>query len=622
MMMLLVVTTPGLTQTRDYWLKMERKGTGFGYEHITVRKLKNGNWEYQIDQRQKTDVAGFNQQDIIYLFTCVVDSNFQPISFVLQTRSALKNLKTTGKYIDGRMNLISEDNGREIGRQEIAFKNTYFDVTLPDLILKRESDRLFNLKIFNSLSLNIDSVQVEVTKSNAAWVEATVIDDITKKYRIDRQGKIKQVIFVEIGIWEYLTNAKNAQNITYLNTADGLNWMVRSKRSFPNVFKIARAQIQVKWRNIPFEKFSFEDNRQQILREKSVHDKYEVVLEIKKKTPASNGIIAPVIDEKFSLYLQDTKFIKPGDPFIQKKMTEIIENEKDAFTIVQKILHWVSNNIKTEFIAETLTGPEVLEQKGGKSAEFAVAFASLSRAAGIPTKIVLGEANKGNLWVGHIWNEVWLGEWMAVEPGSGMFITGPSHLKFVDSPTVLGAQSLRLKLIDNLGVEILDFEEEEIAITTEVETGIISDTYFNKVFTCKISIPDSTWDIEEAADAGQTSIKIRPKVNKNIMFALVLFAVPPGMSAENILTGRMNVLSGMLKNFQKLNHGYIEIAKQKAPKVVYQQAANDSLILLNENYLLVDGTNAYLFASIAPKDHFENFKVDFQKILESFEILK
>ncbi|MFQ6115387.1 MAG: hypothetical protein ACE5NG_15110, partial [bacterium] len=95
--------------------------------------------------------------------------------------------------------------------------------------------------------------KVEVTKSDANELEATVTDILTKKYRIDRQGQIKQIQFVELHIRAYLTDAEDAQNISYLNTADGLTWMVKSKKSFPNVYKVAQAQIQVKWKDVPLE---------------------------------------------------------------------------------------------------------------------------------------------------------------------------------------------------------------------------------------------------------------------------------------------------------------------------------------------------------------------------------
>jgi len=58
---ILLVFSPALSsseEVRDYWLKTERKGVGFSNEHIMVRKLADGNYEYAIQSHIKTDLVG------------------------------------------------------------------------------------------------------------------------------------------------------------------------------------------------------------------------------------------------------------------------------------------------------------------------------------------------------------------------------------------------------------------------------------------------------------------------------------------------------------------------------------------------------------------------------------
>lgn len=610
-----------LAKTRDFWLKFERKGTAFGYEHINIRKAENGCFEYRSDVHIKVDLLGL-KDDVIQKGTYIVDANLLPISFDLRLKSRAKDEHVTGKYADGLMHSTITYADGDVLTREVPFKDTYFAAVLGDLILKREKEKIFNLKIFDTEGLIVVNAQVEVSKSDANEVEAAVTDVFTKEYHIDRQGPIKQIEFVELHSRAYLTDAEDAQNISYLNTADGYTLTVESKKSFPNVYKVTQAQIQVRWKDIPFEEFNFEDNRQKVMKKASTNGEYEVFLEFSKAKPASKGITAPVVDEKFAPFLKDTDFIKPSDPTIQRQLAEIRGNEKDAFTITQNILHWISANITPDFIAETLTGPEVLKKRKGKCSEYAILFASLARAAGIPAKVALGEQNIGNLWMGHMWNEVWLGQWMTVDPSAGNFITGPSLIKFVDSDTVIGTQRVRWKLVDNLSLEILDFTEEETATTTEIKTGIFDGTYFNKAFACKISAPDTTWDITVEKKMGIPTVLIKPKEEENVTFALVLFPLPPGMSSKTILDTRVNAISGMVKNFKKLEEGESKIAGRTVPRVVFRQSAKDQLILVNENCLLVEGTNGYLFAFITPEDRFIGLRASLQKILESFEIVK
>jgi len=621
LMLLFFCSASCLAQRKDFWLKIERKGTGFAYEHISMRQLENGYFEYNSDSQMKIDLLGV-AQDVIQKGTYIVDANLLPVSFDLHLKFRAKDEHIKGEYAGGLMYVTIEDAEGGIRKREIPLKDIYFNVVLGDLIVRREKEGIFNVKIFDSANLRVESTEVKISKSGVKEIEATVTDILTKKYRIDRQGRINQIDFVESHSRAYLTDAEDARNISYLNTADGYTLTVESKKSFPNVYKVTQAQIQVKWKDIGFEEFDFEDNRQKVIKRISTNGEYEVVLEFTKATADSKGVTAPVVDEKFAPFLRDTDFIEPGDPAIQRQLAEIKGDEKDAFTITENILGWISTNIKTDFIVETLTGPEVLKEGRGKCTEYTTLFASLARAAGIPTKVALGERNIGKRWMGHMWNEVWLGQWITVDPSAGIFVTGPSLIKFVDSPTVMGTQGIRNKLVDNLSVEILDFTEEEIATSTEIKTGIFNGTYFNKAFTCKISAPETTWDISEDKKSGVPTILIKPEDEENVTFALVLFPLPPGTSSKSILDARLNAISGMVKNFKKLEEGQIEIIGRKVPRVVFQQSVRDELILVNENCLLAEGSNGYLFAFITPKDRFVELRASLQKILESFEILK
>jgi regulator of protease activity HflC (stomatin/prohibitin superfamily) len=154
-------TTSVFTQTKDYWLKTVRKGTGFAYEHMTIRKLKNGNLEYHIDSLAKTDVAGQNPQDMIQTGTYTVTADLIPVSIDFHIQFEVKKAHITGEYKNGLLHLAIEDEEGKVLEREIPFEETYFDVVLPDLILKRESEKIFSLKIFNPVEINVRETQID-----------------------------------------------------------------------------------------------------------------------------------------------------------------------------------------------------------------------------------------------------------------------------------------------------------------------------------------------------------------------------------------------------------------------------------------------------------------------------
>lgn len=601
-----IAAPSGFSQTRDYWLKMERKGQEFGCQHIVLYQTENGQLEYRTEQRLKTDVAGLAPQDILIKANYVVNANLEPLSFSVYSKSRARVRQISGKLFDGQMHITVDDKEGNIRKDEIPFEDTYFDIVLPDIILKREHEKTFEIKVFDPASMKVANVEVKIAHSDAFGLEASVAGGTD--YRLDRSGRIDLIQIHDLNMKVRRTDAEEAQKISYLRTSDGFSLTTHSRQFFPNVLRVRSAKIEINWKNLPFEAFQFDDNRQKLLNASSVNGEYRAVVEVKKIHTVPKKISAPAVDNNLSRFLGDTEYIKPGDPSIQQKLLELRGKDDDPFSIVQRLLSWISKNIKTDIFTETLTGPEVLRIRRGKCSECAILFASLARAAGMPTKVVLGVGNRGNQWIGHIWNEVWLGEWVAVDPASGAFVSGPAQVKFVDSPTIIGLNQVRIKLIDNLSIEILEFAEEE-------EES--KDIYFNEAFACKISRPSSAWEIIETEKGGQIIVTVKPKQQPGVRFEIVLFSVTEGVSAEAVLNARMNWLAGIAKDFNKIVDDEIALLGRKVPRIIFLSDYN-SIILVSENWMLVEGNRGYLFKFISPQSCYEEYKPSAQKILDSF----
>jgi hypothetical protein len=455
----LLSAPPLSAQKRESWQKLERNGQGFGYDHIVAENRENGNIIYEIYQTIKTDIAGINPQEITQKGLYIVDENMNPVALDFHIKFKTRETHIKGEKREGTLYLTRRVNDGEIQKQEIPFDDVYFEVVLGNVIFHKKDQGNFTLRVFNPVEGKINHYEVEVIPDDKGSIIAKVKERITMIFYIDNKGRIKQIKFVELNSRSYVTTAKNARKINYLNTADGLTLTVLCKPQFPKVWDIDKAQVSIKWKGIPFDQFRFSDNRQKAIEKVQMGDEYEAVLEINRPLSPSIQAFPQTLDERFTPFLKESEFIKPNDPAIQRLVSEITFDEEDNLILVKKILLWVYDNIGTEYIAETLSGPEVLKKKKGKCVEFSTLFASLARAAGIPTRIVFGEALNGKNWVGHMWCEVWLGEWIAVDAAAGIFIESPSHIKFIDSPTVMGTQKIRWKLVDNLDIEILTFQK-------------------------------------------------------------------------------------------------------------------------------------------------------------------
>jgi transglutaminase-like putative cysteine protease len=82
-------------------------------------------------------------------------------------------------------------------------------------------------------------------------------------------------------------------------------------------------------------------------------------------------------------------------------------------------------------------------------------MAALARAAGLPARIVVGVVYTGEGFFYHAWNEVWVGDWISLDPVMGQFPADVTHVKFVDGG--LEEQTRMARVIGRLSMEILEY---------------------------------------------------------------------------------------------------------------------------------------------------------------------
>jgi hypothetical protein len=97
---------------------------------------------------------------------------------------------------------------------------------------------------------------------------------------------------------------------------------------------------------------------------------------------------------------------------------------------------------------------QVLESRRGDCNEHTVLFVAMARALGLPARTAVGLVYVDGAFFYHAWPEVWLGDWVAVDPTFGQYPADAAHLRFVIGG--LAQQVEILRLIGNLDIEVLD----------------------------------------------------------------------------------------------------------------------------------------------------------------------
>ncbi len=157
----------------------------------------------------------------------------------------------------------------------------------------------------------------------------------------------------------------------------------------------------------------------------------------------------------------ETEFLKPtvsvqadAEP-IKRKAAEIIAGTDDAAIAAEHILYWVHRTLKKEAVASLPNALDVLKSLKGDCNEHSVLYAALARAAGIPSKVVVGLVYLDGAFYYHAWNEVYLDRWIPVDATFGEFPANALRLKLAEGE--LSRQAEVLSLVKKIGIKILGF---------------------------------------------------------------------------------------------------------------------------------------------------------------------
>jgi hypothetical protein len=131
-------------------------------------------------------------------------------------------------------------------------------------------------------------------------------------------------------------------------------------------------------------------------------------------------------------YLESSDRILPENPEIVRRKTEILNGMTDPRMTVEKLSGWVAGYLE-ESTEDRLSPLETLKARSGNSQAHVRLYASLARAAGIPTRFVSGIVyveGKGFLY--HSWAESYVGYWLPVDPVFGESPANATHIKLVE----------------------------------------------------------------------------------------------------------------------------------------------------------------------------------------------
>jgi hypothetical protein len=205
--------------------------------------------------------------------------------------------------------------------------------------------------------------------------------------------------------------------------------------------------LKIRLKNISLEGLTLNSNRQ-----KKTGDILEIQLE---KLAKSDTFSIPLQQQGFKDFLAPSPFIQSDDKNIVAAARTIIGTETDAQDAAKLLCAWVYNTIEKVPIMSIPRAADVLRFKRGDCNEHAVLYAALCRAAGIPAKTCAGIVYLDGSFYYHAWVELFVQQWVAVDPTMNQFPADVTHIKFFDGE--LDKQLLLLNIVGKIAVDVLEY---------------------------------------------------------------------------------------------------------------------------------------------------------------------
>lgn len=212
--------------------------------------------------------------------------------------------------------------------------------------------------------------------------------------------------------------------------------------------KARRERLTVRLGNVSLDGYDLDGGRQRLS-----GDTLRIATEPPSALVASYRLGDASIATRFRRELASEPLLQADDPRIRQLAARIKGSETDPRVVAQRLERWVHDSLRKEITFGLPNATQVLAARSGDCNEHTQLYLALARAAGIPARSAAGLAWVKGKFYYHAWPEVFLGDWVAIDPTFGEFPADAAHLRFVTGG--LDRQAELLRLIGNLKIDVV-----------------------------------------------------------------------------------------------------------------------------------------------------------------------
>lgn len=467
--MLIIAVTSASAQRvpSETWMGIYLGKAKIGYASFKIDKSNYlGKPGYRLDSSSTMRLMSMGDEaDSVLDTTAYLNEDYEPLRQVFNMHSGGHTTVVTARFTSNMVIAEIESEGTKSIKEvpippgsKIVGDSTFYSSSMKFKVRDK-----VNLKWFNPLSLSLDDLQTEVLRQEELELRGTKYDTFVVRSLTplgemlcwqDKNGDLLKVVAL-MGITMISEPEEMAKGIpgTYTPPADlAVMASVPASKNITNPRQVKNMKIRLS--GLLDKSLTINDNRQKVNYPdtESLTAEYEITA---SEFDKSKSAVLPVKNDDMQKLLEDTPYVQSAHKEIMAEAKQIVGEEKNSYAAASKLREWVNDNMQPKGTIGILrSSVDILHAKTGVCRDYAVLYTALTRAAGIPTKLVAGFVYwKGGFYY-HAWAESFVGEWVPFDPTLPTDFVDATHIKLAEGEAT--AMFDMVKTMGSLKAEIIE----------------------------------------------------------------------------------------------------------------------------------------------------------------------
>ncbi len=445
---------PAAAMDSERWMSVIQDGKPIGYTHSQLAPTANG-FRMQEKVLLRLNTMGL-VQDLDLYYDARLDDAMALRTFRFDMRSGRFTLAIEGRMEKGGL-ICRMESGGTASTTRLRFETPPY---LPGGILPAvaaaglEPGSVYRFPIFDPATMGRGEVGVTVVgpRTVAIGPDRLEAHQVTLDYKglrqrawIDAAGGILKEEGL-LGLQQIRTSREDALKPLSASSDFTRRAAVTPDRPIAKVEGLKRLKLRIA--GIAPERLPASDPRQ--VRDGAVLTITRESLPENPKTFELTADLKP--------YLASAPMIQADAPRIRELAARLTSGAKSPRAKIEAIMAWMDAHIQKRPVLSLPDALNTLAQGMGDCNEYAVLFAALARAAGIPAQIEAGLVYQRGRFYYHAWNRVHIHGWVTVDALKGQLPADATHIRLARGN--LPEQMEILPMIGNLSIQIIDSEND------------------------------------------------------------------------------------------------------------------------------------------------------------------